>query len=69
MGKRKKEEIDMRGVMIDLPNIENTKGNNLQPQISKMNLPQTCKKTPNFEIMPSVKWKRAIKCMVGSPEI
>ena len=62
MGKRKKEEIDMRGVMIDLPNIENTKGNNLQPQISKMNLPQTCKKTLNFEIMPSCNAMLDDKC-------
>ena len=34
-----------------------------------MNLTQTSKKALHFEIMPSVKYKKAIKCMVTSHEI
>ena len=44
----------MRGGMIDLPNIEKAEWNNFQTQISKIILPQTWKKSLNFEIMASV---------------
>ena len=47
--------------MIKLPNIEKTKWNDYQPQISKINLPQTGKKTLNFEIMASAKIKQSDK--------
>ena len=47
--------------MIKLPNIEKTKWNDYQPQISKINSPQTGKKSLNFEIMVFKKLNRAIK--------
>ena len=46
MHKRKKEKIDMRGGMIELPNIEKTKWNDYQPQISKKTYLKVVK---NFE--------------------
>ena len=52
--------------MIELPNIEKTQWNDYQPQISKINLPQTGKKTRNFENMASAKLNRAIKYMANS---
>ena len=38
----------------------------LSTSISKINLPQTGKKTLHFEIMPSAKLNKAIKYMVNS---
>jgi len=56
----------MRGGMIELSNMEKTKWNDYHPQISKINLPQTGKKTLIFEIMASAKLNRAIKHMVSN---
>ena len=58
--------MDMRGGMIKLHNIGKTKWNDYQPQISKINLPQTGKKSLNFEIMAFKKLNRAIKYLENS---
>ena len=65
MRESKKEKSDMRWDMIELPNIKKMKWDDYQPQISKINLPQTRKKTLNFEIMASAKLNRAMKYMLN----